>query len=106
MQGRKGEPGLGTWNLQYSSVTCDATSESATLHSYLLYRSSSSSSHAVSYALSQLGISHLSLKDEQKQSNSCCLREKGCLCFRAGSGKSICFHAFPFMRSLSSSTTS
>ena len=53
---------------------------------------------AVNYALSQLGMSHLSLKQEQKLSIRAVYDRKDVFVFLpTGYGKSICFQTLPFL---------
>ena len=53
---------------------------------------------AVCHALSQLGMSHLILKDEQKQSIRAAYDKRDVFMFLpTGFGKSICFHVLPFV---------
>ena len=53
---------------------------------------------AVHYALSQLGMSHLSLKSEQRESIMGIYDKKDVFMFLpTGFGKSICFQALPFV---------
>ena len=63
-----------------------------------LTSSSQNFTDSVNYALSKLGMSHLKLKDEQKQAIQAAYDGKDVFVFLpTGFGKSVCFQSLPFL---------